>query len=178
MSIEDQGSPASPSDVKAAKPLAADLIIPVLAGAFTTYFLVETNHLTWEAKANGVVIGTLLLALVAIQVLRAVVSRARGAGRWSFGELTDWNLGQRQRLIVIGTLIIFVATIGYLGTTLALFLVMGVMMWTLGVRRWQSLLVGSLGVAAAVYLAFIVFLGTRLPEGPIEQLLASFGGGA
>ena len=34
----------------------ADLIIPGLAVAFTTYYLIGTASLTWEAKANGVVV--------------------------------------------------------------------------------------------------------------------------
>ena len=37
--------------------LGADLIIPGLALAFTTYYLITTLNLTWEAKANGVVVG-------------------------------------------------------------------------------------------------------------------------
>ena len=52
------------------KALGADLVIPALALGFATYFFVSIADLAWEAKANGVVIGGILVALIVLQVLR------------------------------------------------------------------------------------------------------------
>ena len=44
-------------------PLGADLVIPALALGFAAYFFVSIADLAWEAKANGVVIGGVLVVL-------------------------------------------------------------------------------------------------------------------
>ena len=71
------------------------------------------------------------------------------------------------------------ATIQLAGTVLGLVLGMASMMWVLGVRdpRW---LVGlPIGIATAIHLLFVTFLGAKLPRGPVEQLIAMlFGSGA
>jgi hypothetical protein len=40
------------------KPVGQELIIPGLAVAFTAYYFWTVQELAWEAKANGIVIGT------------------------------------------------------------------------------------------------------------------------
>jgi hypothetical protein len=47
--------------------LGADLAIPLLALAFAAYFFVDIRGLEWEAKANGAIVGTVLVALVAMR---------------------------------------------------------------------------------------------------------------
>jgi hypothetical protein len=158
--------------------LGADLIIPVLAAGFTLYYLISSSNLVWEARANGTVVGVTLLTLIAIQVGRVVIQLRNGTGSLGFGDLGRWTPAQAQRLMLIGTLILFVATIPWLGTTLGLFVVMLAAMWFLGVRKPSTLLGVALGVSATVYLLFIVALGARFPAGPIENGLAPlFGGG-
>lgn len=157
--------------------LGADLIVPVLAAAFTIYFLVSSSNLVWEARANGTVIGVTLLALVAVQLVR-IAKRARAAGgALGLGELAQWSPAQRQRLELFAILVLFVATIPWLGTTLGLFLVMLGAMWSLGVREWRTLIAVPVAVAGTVYVLFIALLQSRLPLGPVERLLASLWGG-
>ena len=52
------------------KALGADLVIPALALGFAVYFFVSIADLAWEAKANGVVIGGVLVVLILVQVVR------------------------------------------------------------------------------------------------------------
>ena len=68
-------------------PLGADLVIPALALCFAVYFFYSIADLAWEAKANGVLIGALLLALIGIQGVRVGVGVARKTGDLSFGSL-------------------------------------------------------------------------------------------
>jgi hypothetical protein len=118
-----------------------------------------------------------LLALVAVQLVR-IAKRARAAGgALGLGELAQWSPAQRQRLEVFAILVLFVATIPWLGTTLGLFLVMLGAMWSLGVRNWRTLIAVSAAVAGTVYVLFIALLQSRLPLGPVERLLASLWGG-
>ena len=157
----------------------ADLIIPVLAAAFTIYFLASTWRLTWEAKANGVVVGGLLLVLIAVQLVR--IGLGVGAGRYSLGlgEFLARSPAQAQRLGLIAILIMWIATISWLGTTISLVLVMAASMLVLGVRNWTTLALASLGTAACVYIVFILALRSRLPRGLFEDMMARLiaGGG-
>jgi hypothetical protein len=156
--------------------LGADLVIPLLAAAFTIYFLVSTASLTWEAKANGVVIGTVLLVLIAMQVVRIgvrVLSRDATLGLGEFGRRSPV---QAKRLALVGLLALFVAVVPWLGTTLSLLLVMAASMWILGVRTPRTLVVVPILTAAAVYVLFIAFLETRLPHGVIENLISTLTG--
>ena len=158
--------------------LGADLIIPVLAAGFTLYYLISSFNLVWEARANGTVVGVTLLALIAIQVARVVIQLRSGTGSLGMGEFSRRTPVQGQRLMLIAALIVFVATIPWLGTTLGLFAIMIAAMLILGVRSPATLLGVAVGVSATVYILFIVTLGARFPAGPIENGLAPlFGGG-
>ncbi|WP_158046297.1 hypothetical protein [Skermanella pratensis] len=157
--------------------LGADLIIPVLAAGFTLYYLISSSNLVWEARANGTVIGVVLLALIAVQVVRIVLNLRNGTGSLGFGDLGRWTPAQGQRLALIGVLILFIVTIPWLGTTLGLFLVMLAAMWILGLRQPVTLLAVAGGVAASVFLVFIVLLGARFPPGPVERVVVPLLGG-
>lgn len=166
------------SKPKVARPaLGADLVIPLLAVAFTTYYLVDTADLTWEAKANGVVIGILLYALIAVHLVRIGLRVARGEATLGLGELAKFDKPQKQRIALVGITALFIATLPWVGTTLGLFLTMLAMMWVLGERSWMTLIGTSLATTATVYVLFILFLQTRLPEGPVEHLLSMLGVG-
>jgi hypothetical protein len=158
--------------------LGADLFIPALALAFTTYYLVSTAHLTWEAKANGVVIGLLLYGLIVVHLVRIGFRVARRQVTLGFGDFFDSTTPQKQRLALVGITALFIAALPWTGTSLGLFLTMFAMMWVLGERSWWTLIGVSLATTATVYLLFILFLGTRLPRGPVEHLLRWLSGSA
>jgi hypothetical protein len=159
--------------------LGADLIIPLLAAGLAIYFLVSTAGLVWEARANGTVIGGVLLLLVAAQLIKIGRQVLQGEGSLSLGSLVEWSPEQAQRLGLLIVMVAFIATIPWVGTTLGLFLAMFASMAILGVRDWRALLGISFAVAAVVYLLFILLLQSRLPVGPVEAFLgALFRGGA
>ena len=153
--------------------LGADLVIPLLALAFAIYFLVDVRELAWEAKANGVGIGSILLLLVAIQLVRIGVKLGRREGTLSLQPLLAPReaLGKRIALVVVA--ILFIATLKWLGLTLGLFLGMLAGLWLMGVRRPKQLFGISVAVAAAAYGLFIAALDSSFPHGPVERLIAS-----
>jgi hypothetical protein len=153
-------------------PLGADLVIPVFALGFAAYFFWSIADLAWEAKANGVVIGTVLVALAAAQIARIAVHVAQGQG-----DLRADPLWQPRELLVkrVGMVLVavaFVALLEILGLTLSLFTAMAAALVIMGVRRPSVVLWISFAVAAAAYLLFIAVLDSAFPHGPIEKLFS------
>lgn len=151
----------------------ADLIIPLLAAGLTVYYLVSTSGMVWEARANGTVIGTAVLVLVAVQIVKIARQLRAGRATLGFGSLAERSPVQVQRLALLAILALFIAAIPWAGTTLGLFLAMAASMWVLGVRDLRVLLGTAFAVAATVYLLFIQLLQSRLPVGPVEAALGA-----
>jgi hypothetical protein len=171
--------PAPGSELRQEKSaLGADLIVPLLAAGLTIYFLVSTYGMAWEARANGTVIGVGLLVMIAIHLGRLVLRFRRGEATLGFGDLLERSPVQAQRVALLLILVVFIALVPWLGTTLGVFLSLLALMLTLGVRSWRALLLISLAVAATVYLLFLLLLQSRLPSGPIEEALGRLFGGS
>ena len=151
-------------------PLGADLVIPGLALAFAAYFFVSISDLAWEAKANGVVIGTILVVLIALQAVRMIVQLKRGQGDLAFTPLWKPREALLQRIGLVAVTIAFIATLEWLGLTLGLWLAMLASLWLMGVRRRLALALVLLAVAGAVFGLFVALLHTDIPHGPIERL--------
>ena len=153
-------------------PLGADLVIPGLALAFAVYFFLSIADLAWEAKANGVVIGTVLVALVLVQIVRIGLRLGRGEADLGMQSLMAPPEALPKRIGLVLITVAFIATMHWLGVTLGMVLALAASLWLLGVRsRWALLLV-PLAVGAAVYLMFVVALQSDIPHGPVEILLA------
>ena len=153
-------------------PLGADLVIPALALGFAAYFFWSIADLAWEAKANGVVIGTILVLLVIVQLARIGVRVARGEADlrtdplWAPREV----FGKRVGLVLVT--VSFILLLQALGLTLSLFVAMAAALWIMGVRKPVRLLALSFAVAAAAYLLFIAVLDAGFPHGLIEKILS------
>ena len=78
------------------KPLGADLVIPALALGFAIYFFISIADLAWEAKANGVMIGGILVLLIAAQVVRIAIGISKGEA--SLGRVQWFSSGLILRL--------------------------------------------------------------------------------
>lgn len=153
------------------RPLGQELIIPVLAVGFTAYYFWTVQELAWEAKANGIIIGAILVGLVAILLLRIGIQRARGGGslRISLGGDPATN---RMRIAMIGLVVLFLLVLPMLGTTIALALMLFAGMWLLGGRHWPTLIGVSVLTPLLVWATLIYGLGTRFPAGPFERAMA------
>jgi hypothetical protein len=153
-------------------PLGADLIIPALALAFAIYFFWSIADLAWEAKANGVVIGIALIALLVIQVARIALAVAQGRGDLGTGTLWQPRDVLLKRAGMVAVTIAFILLLQVLGLTLSLFLSMAAALWLMGVRKTSVILAISFGVAAAAYLLFILVLDAGFPHGLVEKLFS------
>jgi len=158
--------------VKDRPQLGADLVIPGLALAFAVYFMFSIADLAWEAKANGVMIGVILIGLIALQLARMARRRIRGEASLGADALLAPREVLARRLGLVGVTVLFIATLGWLGVTLGLLLAMFAALRVCGVRSRAALLWIPLLVATSVYLLFIVVLQSDLPHGPIESMMA------
>lgn len=152
-----------------------DLIIPALATSFTAYFFWTVAELNWEAKANGIIVGGILFFLVALLLLRTSVQLARGEASLAI-DLGGWTAANRARLLLLGIIILFVIALEPLGTSLSLALMLLAAMWVMGARHWPSLLGVAVALPLVTWASLMVFIGTRLPQGPVERLLFALTG--
>ena len=153
-------------------PLGADLVIPVLALGFSIYFFWSIADLTWEAKANGVVIGAVLIALLLVQVARIAWAVAQGRADLRSGPLWEPREVLLKRLGMVAVTVAFILLLQVLGLTLALFAAMAAALALMGVRKPSLVLGIAFGVAAAAYLLFIAVLDAGFPHGFIEKILS------
>ena len=149
----------------------ADLVIPALALGFAVYFFVSIADLAWEAKANGIIIGAVLVLLIAIQLVRSLMPLLRGRASLQFDALWEPRDVLAKRIGMVAVTIAFIATLNWLGLTLGLALALFAALWIMGARG-KPLLILPLAVAAAAYLLFVVLLQSDIPHGPIERLLS------
>jgi hypothetical protein len=156
--------------------LGADLVIPALALGFAIYFFFSIADLTWEAKANGILIGAILVALIAIQVARVFLQVARSEAGLGFERVLLPRDALPRRIGMVVLTAAFIATMPLLGLTLGLLLAMAIGQWLMGVRDLRSLALVSVGVAAFAHVMFIAVLDTAFPHGPIENLLKALAG--
>lgn len=154
-------------------PLGADLIIPALALCFAAYFFFSIADLAWEAKANGVLIGTVLVVLIGIQAVRTGVELAAGRGDLRLDPLIAPRDALGKRLGMVLLTVVFIAAMPWLGLTLSLFLGLGAALYLMGVRRRLPLFCVSFGVAACAYLLFVAALNSDVPHGPVENAIAA-----
>lgn len=153
-------------------PLGADLVIPALAAAFAAYFFSSIADLAWEAKANGVVIGSVLILLIALQLVRTAVAVKRGNADLGMEPLWAPRAALGKRLGVVAVTIAFIVLLPWLGLTLGLLLGLFASMWLMGVRNRIALVAVPVGVSTAAYLLFIALLNSEIPHGPIERFFS------
>lgn len=149
----------------------ADLVIPALALAFAVYFFIDIADLAWEAKANGVLIGSILVVLIVVQLARLGLQLARGEGRLGFESLLGPREALPARLGLVAVTIAFIALVPWLGLTLTLFLAMAAALRAMGLRNLRTCLIISFVVAASAYGLFIALLDTDMPHGPVERVM-------
>lgn len=152
-----------------------ELIIPALAVAFTLYYFWTVTELSWEAKANGIIIGGILLVLVALLLLRIGVQMARGEASLAI-DFGGWTEANRTRLALIAITLVFLLILEPLGTSISLALMLLAAMWVMGARHWPSLIGVAVTLPLIVWASLMVFIGTRLPQGPFEHAMTALTG--
>lgn len=158
-----------------------DLVLPIAAVAFTIYYFMTIWDGPREAQIAAFLIGSILMFLVGVYLVRTFREVFTGKANLGFGPLIGptWILPRRLTLLAL--------TLGYLfgldllGFTLTSFLFLFAAMVTLSeargdVRQFFHYGVVAASLSLAGWLLFIVAFDTRFPAGPFERLMeAMFG---
>ncbi len=154
--------------------IGGQLIIPIAALLFTLYYFSTIVDSPFEAQVAAVFVGSILLVLIALFLLKTILRLRSGdavlaAGAWL-----------QPRQVWLKRLGLFFLTLGFLlvipvfGFTLTTFLFLAAAMLLLGATKRPWVTIGlALGIALAGYLLFIVAFDTRFPRGPFEQFMRS-----
>lgn len=152
--------------------IGGELVIPVMAIAFTLYYFSTIWNSPWTAQVSAFLVGGILLLVCAIFLLRCVVWLANGQGSFGFA-----NLFSRQD-IYTGRIGLLAATVGFcvfieaLGFTLTTFLFMLVSMTVLGKARRMPLVISiATAVSLIGWAVFILAFDTRFPRGWFETTM-------
>jgi hypothetical protein len=156
------------------KAAGGQLVIPVAGILFTLYYFSTIWDSPFEAQVAAFFVGTILLTLSLIFVVKLL-------WQWKGGEISlalDDLVGRRsmraRRLILFGLTLGFMLLIEVLGFTITTFLFLASAMLLLGEGRHPGRAIGiAAGAAIGGYLLFILAFETRFPAGPFETLMKS-----
>ena len=168
--MDERNAPRPPSR----RPVGGDLIIPIAAVAFTLYYFTSIIDSPWEAQVNAFFVGSILLVLVLILLIRLGYEVRSGEANLRIGGLIEPVRVAPKRLTVLLLAIGYVVVIEWLGFTLTTFVFLTAATLVLNEGRRPGFV---LGLAAALslggWLLFMVAFQTRFPEGPFEWLMGS-----
>ncbi len=168
--MDQQPEPRPP----ARRAVGGDLIIPIAAVAFTLYYFSSIIDSPWEAQVNAFFVGSILLGLVAILLIKIGRDLIAGAADLRLGGLIEPVALIPKRLILLLLAVGYVFVIEWLGFTLTTFAFLTAAMLTLNDGRRPGLVLAlATALALGGWLLFIVAFRTRFPSGPFEWLMAA-----
>jgi len=154
------------------KHIGGDLVIPVAALAFTLYYFSTIIDSPWTAQVSAVFIGTILIVLILIFIVKSVVSLRQGEADLGMDSLLNPRSFILKRLALLGLTLGFIVLVDYGGFTLTTFAFLTLAMLLLsGGRNKRFIVILSAGLALGGYLLFILAFDTRFPDGPFEQFM-------
>jgi Tripartite tricarboxylate transporter TctB family len=162
------------SDQEPREPEAAggQLVIPIAALLFTLYYFSTIIHSPFEAQVAAFFVGTILLILIALFLMKTALRLHRGEVDLRLGELFRPKAILPKRAGLLALTVGYLLVIPYLGFTITTFLYLAGSMLLLGARQRPLVTVGlAAAIALAGYLLFILAFDTRFPRGPFEELM-------
>ncbi|MEZ5933622.1 MAG: tripartite tricarboxylate transporter TctB family protein [Alphaproteobacteria bacterium] len=160
------------------KAAGGQLVIPVAGILFTLYYFSTIWTSPFEAQIAAFFVGTILLALSAIFIVKMLWQWKGGEISLAFDDLLGGRAMRLRRLVLFGLTVGFMLLIDVLGFTITTFLFLASAMLLLGEGRRPGRAIGiAAGAAIGGYLLFILAFETRFPAGPFETLMKSVLGG-
>jgi len=150
----------------------SELIIPIAALLFTIYYFYTIINAPWTAQVAAFLVGSVLIVLVGLFLVKCILSLRRGEGVLNFDTLIKPKsfLLKRLGLFVLTVAYIFVVpTLGFTITTF-LFLCMAMLLLS-GGRKRRIIFSLSATLSLCGYILFILAFKTRFPAGPFEILM-------
>lgn len=152
--------------------IGGELILPVAGLIFTLYYFSTILDSPWEAQVAAFFVGSILILLIVILLIKTGLALARGTGRFDFSPLVAPLRINLKRLALFGLTLGYMLLIPYLGFTITTFIFMASAMLLLQQKkRLLFALLLSAAISLSGYLLFIVAFETRFPRGPFEELM-------
>ena len=153
-----------------------DFIIPVLALAFTIYYLTTITEVPWISQASAIVVGSLLTLSILAYFVRSAWRIRRGEEMLELRDSLHMLLGRvpvsSRRIGLLALAVGYVWIIDWLGFTLTtLVFVFSAIVLLSSLANWKRALAVSVSSAVIGYVVFLYFFETRFPRGPIEDWL-------
>jgi hypothetical protein len=158
--------------VRAPRHAGGELVIPVLAVAFTLYYFSTIWNSPWTAQVGAFLIGGVLLGLCALFIVKMILAMGRGEAAFTFGALASMEDVRTGRIGLLACTVAYCVFIDRLGFTLTTFLFLFASMAIL--NRGRNL--GLSGLVAGVmalggWALFIWAFDTRFPRGWFEETM-------
>lgn len=158
-----------PQKVEKSRQLGAELVIPVMAIAFTLYYFSTIWNSPWTAQVSAFLVGGILLLVCGIFILNCVRMLANREGSLGFSTLVNRDDIRTGRIGFLGATLGFCVLIDHLGFTLTTFLFLLVSMAILGKGRRLAMITGlAAAISVAGWALFIWAFDTRFPRGWFE----------
>ncbi len=157
---------------KSPRPIGGELVIPIVAVAFTLYFFSSIWNSPWTAQVSGFLVGGILLLVCGIFFVRCISQLMSGRASLGFGTLFS------MQDITSGRIGLLVTTVGYcllidrLGFTLTTFLFLSLSMLILSHGKRPGLIIAiSAAMSLGGWAVFIWAFETRFPSGWFETTM-------
>lgn len=148
-----------------------DLVFPIMALLFAIYYFYTIRGLSWEAQINGALVGSILIILVLIFLVKTGLEVIRGQANLRSKSLFKFNRVQMIKIGLLSLAVGYVLVIPWAGYTLTTFTFLIAAMLVLGVFSPTKLIGISLVLSLAGYYFFIELLDTRFTPGPFESFI-------
>ena len=154
------------------KSIGGDLVIPLAALGFTAYYFSTIMESPWTAQVAAFFIGTILIGLILLFLVKTAAAVARGQADLRAGVLIAPTGLLPTRLALLAITAAYLALIDWGGFTLTTFAFLLAAMLLLNRGRRAGFILGlSLAVSLGGYLVFILAFDTRFPRGPFEEFM-------
>ncbi len=161
-----------PTDNEPPRMLGSELIIPVLAVAFTLYFFSTIWNSPWTAKVSAFMVGGILLTVCTLFFLRFALMYKKGRALLSLGYLFSREDISSGRVGLVISTVAYCALIDRLGFTLTTFLFLSTSMLILSKgNRPMLICVSSAIISLCGWAVFIWAFDTRFPRGWFETTM-------
>ncbi len=162
------------SETPEKKHVGGELVIPVAALLFTIYYFVTIIDVPWTAQVSALFVGTILIVLIGVFVVKTVKAVRAGEADFGMQALVEPVSFIPKRLVLFAITFGFILFVEHLGFTITAFLFLCSAMLVLGNGRKKVLIVSlSAIVSLAGWALFIWAFETRFPAGPFENLMKS-----
>lgn len=172
ISLTEWSRPMKPDKAESRRQLGGELVIPVMAIAFTLYYFSTIWNSPWTAQVSAFLVGGILLLVCGVFLLRCILWLSRGEGSLGFSNLFSMDDIRTGRIGLFAATVGFCVFIEQLGFTLTTFLFLLASMTVLAKGRRFGLIVGlSVLISLVGWAVFIVAFDTRFPRGWFETTM-------